>query len=416
MSAILDAAAPEIPCGFSTQPEPVDDHALVGRIIAAYKLAADRFPGHGSSPWARIDGDSDEVRRTLQAGDIGLTARILRNPHTVDHFRGYYDLNRPTYEIEKAAGFDYLQAGGQSIWNLLIRLAEAVGIIRLFNPEATPDLNVRNTAIETLLSALDDKFGFRVDFPNPYPFEFGIATSRGIVGHRTLHALYQAWRLHQISNAGAQTRVLEIGAGLGKVAYYARKFGISDYTIVDTPLTNAAQSYFLGRTVGPSKLVLFGEQDRGPKGDKIRIVGPSWLDDCAEHFHVVLNADSMTEMDRDTAIGYFRTISAKADVFISINHEVNGVRVADLPVISGSPARFHRYPYWLRPGYAEEIAYINNSVPADEALKDEMRRTAKMIGDQHREIERLSVHLRSRKFLLRRLFQITRERRRRAPT
>ncbi len=133
-------------------------------------------------------------------------------------------------------------------------------------PEATPDLNVRNTTIETLLSALDDKFGFRVDFPNPYPFEFGIATSRGIVGHRTLHALYQAWRLHQISNAGAQTRVLEIGAGLRKVAYYARKFGISDYTIIDTPLTNAAQPRVLGRQPFAKPLwpIVFCQDDRHP--------------------------------------------------------------------------------------------------------------------------------------------------------
>jgi hypothetical protein len=98
---------------------------------------------------------------------------------------------------------------------------------------------------------------------------------------------------------------------------------------------------------------LFGET---PRADTIRIMTPEWLRSCGESFDVVLNVDSMTEMDRKFADEYAAWIRTNAKCFLSINHDANPFRVSDL-----EPLKFmslQRFPYWMRDGYTEEV-YIN---------------------------------------------------------
>ena len=60
----------------------------------------------------------------------------------------------------------------------------------------------------------------------------------------------------------------------------------------------------------------------------------------------------MTEMARETAQAYCDAIHARATTFLSINHEGLSFTVAEL--MPGS--MFQRAPYWMRPGYVEELA------------------------------------------------------------
>ena len=70
-----------------------------------------------------------------------------------------------------------------------------------------------------------------------------------------------------------------------------------------------------------------------------------------EKFGIAFNADSMTEMAIDNANAYAEKIIATARAFISINHEINSFKVADLPALKGRLAQ--RFPYWMRKGYVE---------------------------------------------------------------
>jgi len=96
--------------------------------------------------------------------------------------------------------------------------------------------------------------------------------------------------------------VLEIGPGLGYTVVYADRLGIKDYTVVDLPMTNVAQAYFIGRSVGEERIVLEGEpgQDRD---DVIKIRTPTVLREQQRQFDLIIE----------------------------------------------------RFPFWLRNGYAEEI-------------------------------------------------------------
>jgi hypothetical protein len=79
--------------------------------------------------------------------------------------------------------------------------------------------------------------------------------------------------------------------------------GIRDYTIIDFPLTNVAQAYFLGRTLGEDAVSLHGE---APTTTGVRIVPAHALPNFQEQFDLILNVDSMTELFIERRPGLLR--------------------------------------------------------------------------------------------------------------
>jgi len=77
-------------------------------------------------------------------------------------------------------------------------------------------------SVNEALIGIEVAIGHVIDFPNPFPSEFGIETRRGIASHRGLQALYQAFRVRQMADEHGG-KVVEIGAGLGRTAYYATR-------------------------------------------------------------------------------------------------------------------------------------------------------------------------------------------------
>ncbi len=171
----------------------------------------------------------------------------------------------------------------------------------------------------------DDILGFSLQFPNPFAGEFGLATSRGVASHRAIQAIFQAWRIAELLDAQPGARVLEIGAGLGRTAYFATRFGVSDYTIIDIPLSNVAQATFLGRALGPDAIRLFGEDGSG-----VRILPPPVFLEGDDTYDLVVNVDSLTELAPDVARSYAEAIRARAALFLSINREDQPFTVREL--------------------------------------------------------------------------------------
>ena len=150
------------------------------------------------------------------------------------------------------------------------------------------------------MDAIERTIGTPIDFPNPFPNEFGIRTSRGVASYRTFQSIYQAWRLLRLAEVSGR-RIVEIGPGLGRTAYYARKFGLSNYSTVDLPLGNIAQACFLSRALGEDAIALPGEQ---AQAGQIKIETPSWYLASNETFDIAFNANSLTEMALDNANAY----------------------------------------------------------------------------------------------------------------
>jgi hypothetical protein len=326
---------------------------LARRVRSAYLHSAAAFAGSGDSPWTTIRARQQEIHDLLVRGDESVLVRRLSDPGRTDLFYGIDNLFGEFTEIvnQKSSEEDWLRQNAASVWLSLVRLAEAIGTRRAANDEAPGAMHAPSVSYdaERVLAGLDRAFGARVDFPNPFPGEVGVGTSRGVISHRPLGALYQAYRLKQLSLKYGP-RVLEIGAGLGRTAYYAHLLGLGPYSIIDLPMSNVAQALFLGTVLGDRMIRLSNEPRSGSKG--IEILDPAAMRELAD-VDMVLNADSLTEMDRADAERYADFIIRRCKVFLSVNHEVNPLRVSEVGDLAKH--RVSRHPYWLRPGYVEEL-------------------------------------------------------------
>jgi hypothetical protein len=325
-----------------TGPSTADDALLVARIIAAYRAASATALGDQGSVWLpSIKYPIHDALMSTEAETV--VAPMLRNPGTNMLFYGFDNLSSGTKDTNQI----WDNTHHVRVYDDLLRLSEGVGVQPLEYPEGpeTPPA----PEPEDILRDLDNAFGFTIQFPNPYPDEVGLKTSRGVASYRAMQGLYQAYRAAELVRDRPDARVVEIGGGLGRTAFYAWQFGLRNYTLIDLPMTNVAQAYFLGRVLGPDAISLFGEDRPG-----IRIQPPTVFLDAADRYDLVVNVDALPEMAADTATAYCQAIKARADIFLSINHEYNALTVRD--VCAGLSMRADsRMPYWLRRGYVDEV-------------------------------------------------------------
>ncbi|WP_027583953.1 putative sugar O-methyltransferase [Bradyrhizobium sp. Ai1a-2] len=303
-----------------------------------------------------------EIHDALNGSNTEKAAMILRNPAETTFFWGFDAIAKaPPGAIEphenvikqlnKSENWEPLY----SLWlmNGLTSVAEALGARRVPYPETDPhQVGVHEKTAQStdqVLDQIEAALTVKLKFPNPFPGELGLASSRGIVGFRSIHAIYQAWRIAQLAKGRPDFRVMEIGAGLGRTAYFANIFGVKDYTIVDIPLSNAAQAYFLGRVLGPDCIRVSGEAGSA----QINVMSASDIGPSAGRFDLIVNIDSWTEMSRDTAEAYWKFARSATNAVLSINHEHNGFTVRDL-YSKDADVTARRFPYWTRRGYVEE--------------------------------------------------------------
>ena len=320
------------------------------RLKQAYRHALDSFEGPGSSHlWTAIANKQQDIHNALLADDESLVP-LLADPgqtylyYGVDHH--YRDFQESTSRESLCLSLE------NQIRERLPVLGEAIGAIRCWNPAPARFPNripvKPEYDLEELLSSIEAKLGVPLHFPKAFPNEIGLATSHGHITMRAVDALYQAFRLKQV--VSGENRCLEIGGGMGRTALFANMLGLKDYTVIDLPMTMVGQALFLMATLGPDAVWLAGEPLEG-QSRPIRLVPPAYISETQDRFDAVLNVDSFTEMDPDHANAYIEFSMDRSNVLLSINHEGNDFTVHEL-------ARNHchaRFPYWLRPGYVEEI-------------------------------------------------------------
>ncbi len=329
--------------------------SLTNRVIESYKLALEIDTDRGESMWKIIfNAHQAPAHDVFLSGNLPQINALMQNPGCCEMFYGIdniissalndYSLN-PTH----ADGYAAL------CLDRLARFAEAIGAIRLFNPEQGRRII---WDADEVVDHIERTLRCTPSFPNPYPNEYGVLTSRGIAGDRAIQSLYQAYRIKQLLQGIENPCVLEIGAGVGRLAFYARMLGIEDYTIIDIPFTSTCSGYFLGRTLGEDQILLFGESAQNPE-KLVKILPPSAFLECNNHYDLIINVDSLTEIDPDIAKSYFNKIESCTELFVSINHEVNPFTVNDLIRQSNRKAVVERYPYWTRKGYVEEVVQFH---------------------------------------------------------
>jgi len=329
--------------------ETVDDASIVRRVVAFYRHAVQSQADLGQSMWKTFFQEKHEdLHQLVLCGSVDEVAAVLRNPGNSELFYGFSMLCAGLYD--EHASDEKLMKGARQYFDWLICLAEELGVVRIFNPERADIFDSPDA--DELLQKIETALDINIILPNPYPNESGLATSRGVLTDRVPMALYQAWRLKNLVKGIDDPRVVEIGAGQGLTAYYARLMGIKDYTVVDLPFTAISSGYFLMRALGEDHVAMYG--DGNDSIHKIKILPPQAFMAQAERFDVALNADSLTEMDESVAHAYLEKIKTTSRLFLSINHEANSHTVRAW--IAGTIGKaFSRTPSYIRKGYIEEV-------------------------------------------------------------
>jgi hypothetical protein len=192
---------------------------------------------------------------------------------------------------------------------------------------------------------------------------WGLKTSRGIFGDRDLMSLYIALRIKE--KYSKETRILEIGGGAGYTAYWLHKFGFTNLFMVDIPSVAVCQAYQLAANIGAENISLPHESREAA----VKFISPEQIPHRIDKFDLVVNCDSMPEMDKESLNTYLDFITTNARAFYSINQESRGqfnkvdqhvVRSVIKNEYSGRFNRIDRCKFWLRDGYAEEWYITQN--------------------------------------------------------
>lgn len=311
---------------------------LVESLMKSYVRRLDESP---SDQWSEIFKKYHlDIHSAMAEQNVDLISEILANPGSSDLFYGFDSLSKSLRKGGRRIEDKY---GPALAFDGFVRLGEAMGARRVDFPE-NYTYSTGKIRIDDVIDEIEEHIGFELTFPNPFPGEYGLKTKRGIASYRVPQAIYQAWKLAKIGGS-----VVEIGGGLGRTAYYASKFGITDYTIVDIPITSLAQGVFLGQVAGD--IGLEGEENRK---NQIKLISPNSFFENKASYGAVLNVDSLTELGEDLARKYLEHISKVTPILISINHEMNDSTIASIMRDISTSKKSTRNPYWMRRGYVEE--------------------------------------------------------------
>jgi len=228
---------------------------LTNRIITAYNNSKIKF--NNDSMW--IHWIFPKLKDTLDKMNEPFYFKFnLENPSKNYLCFGFDDMYLNSFN-----NFDDISNYQNTIKNSIIRLCNSLGLLRYHNPEGG-EICINNIFdLEDLLIKLDNYFGFKIDFPNIFDKnnefnwlfyvnyhkdlqdagiiteehtiehyknygifenrkingEIGLISSRGIIKLRAIQSLYFVSKIKEL---GASS-VLEIGGGMGRNAYYAKK-------------------------------------------------------------------------------------------------------------------------------------------------------------------------------------------------
>jgi hypothetical protein len=356
----------------SSQPSPAmgpGNPADSARFAEIGKVISDEFV---KSTGGALRGFKDAWGH-LVAGHASLCERIEK----ADHF-GVSELIADLHRNPLGTGMRWpvswsdMMSGGEGadlyctcLLDRTFSLCEALGRLEAYNPE--DGVPPRDHAVEALYQKIDEHLGYEASSPGCYSLAYGALRPSGkTIDDRALQAIHTSERafslLAALGVAPQDAHVVEIGGGIGNLAYHMLKRGIGRYTLVDIPTVRAIQTYMA--------LYEFPGMDVNFESAGVR--NPHRLDlvtsDALKHLpdksvQVVINEDSLTEIQADVAMEYLQEIArATSGYFLSINHESTRILYdhAQTPVaklVEAAPQlrRLGRWRHWMRPGYVEEI-------------------------------------------------------------
>ncbi len=347
-----------------------DDITLCQRIIDAYgKASLNRaeIEKNTSQIWSEsLSKYCGELIAVIDSGNARELARILSRMFREDFVYGLASGSL----IDNA-----LSPFGAKIWSLkyqdnVVALAEYMGVIRTESPQQGVKGHALRNGLSSIVTKIETAIGIPMGFPDigaPY----GVRAGNSLITMEHPEHLYVALRInHAVLNylqekEGQSLNLVEIGAGFGGLAYWLKMLNgvkIKTYTIIDLPLINVLQGYFLAKAFGYSTVKLYGENSNN--NTRISIVPTfAFQTEIKMDVDVLINENSMPEMSEEIVENYIYHMKKHVSgIFFSYNHEAYSVVygrpqvfVPEIVERVGGFKRLSRNASWVRSGYVEEV-------------------------------------------------------------
>lgn len=350
-----------------------DDLRLCERLISAYHLATRdkaEISNRTSELWAKgIELHYGKLAAALESRNSHQLATILASMFRESFVYGLASGNLIEHALSKL---------GSKIWSLkyqdnVVSLAEYLGVVRAESTQQGVKAYGLKDGLAAVVAKIENALGISMDFPDvgaPY----GVKANRALITMEHPEHIYVALRIHNAirdylgEKDGSRLDLMEIGGGVGDLAYWIVKLqqiAIRTYTVIDLPIVNVMQGYFLSKALGASRVSLYGEPAR--EGAMMFILPTVAVNSIADQdFDVLINENSMPEMSEEIVENYIRFAKDHVTgIFFSYNHEAYSVvygrpqvLVPEVVARVGGFQRLSRNASWVRSGYVEETYKI----------------------------------------------------------
>jgi putative sugar O-methyltransferase len=306
--------------------------------------------------WAEISKQHAAFSAALERRDVETVSNFLLNVCNSPLIIGF--------ENTILGSRDHKQFLELNVVDKLLALGESLGCLPVQCPEQGK-WGYRSLNVDNLYAQIEARIPFDLKAPKAGGGSFGLRIKDSVFTERNLQAISTALRVYRLLEDSPRKVVAEIGGGIGALTYYLAKSGMDATYLFDLPIVSIVQGYFLMKSYGPEQVCLWGEE-----AHQARInVFPWWaLETIPDKLlTLVVNQDSMPEIDKDISLNYLNLIKKKAtDYFLSINQEGHAPNtnnraqsvIYELVDAAGGFRRLSRERDWMREGYVAETYQI----------------------------------------------------------
>lgn len=342
------------------RPVTAADVELSQRLIAAYRLAQSEAPPT-TGMWSHSVFEERQRLLTdaLDQRDAPLLSALLSSMFQADFVLGMASGSM----LREDAPPLIRRLSWLAEMNKLVALGEALGTTRSENPEQGRVGSAVRAGIDAVVEGIEDQLELSLDFPQ-VGAAYGVVVGDRVITPESPDQIYAGMRLREVMAdylppAADPPVILEIGGGYGAMAYWLLGMADARYVIVDLPVVNVLQGYFLAQAVGHDAVSLYGE----PPARKITIVPCHALATVQTPVDVVANKDSLPEIPLDEALGYLEWARSNCRGVVYSNNQESAAEfggtpqnvVCELMEDVGGFTRVRRDASWLRRGYVEEV-------------------------------------------------------------
>ena len=352
-----------------------EDVTLCERLLAAYAKATetDLPPDSLSKIWHVMLARYGKLFSALDEGKAENLAATLSTMFKEAFLYGIASADQYPGSQTRLG----LRIWAQKYLEDIVALGEYLGVVRTECPQQGVIGYAFKDGLEDLVKKIEDAIGISIGFPE-IAAAYGIKIGETLITFESPEHIYAALRAyesmdqHLSPERAARPHVVELGAGFGGLGYWLMKIRptIESYTIIDLPIINVLQGYFLSKVFGASNVSLFGEVDiAGAPAKGIRVLPTHALDILPdESVDMLVNQNSMPEIPEHVVDKYLGLAKHKvAGIFFSYNQEayspadnIPQVLVPEAVARVGGFKRLNRNYSWLRRGYVEETYLTEN--------------------------------------------------------